>query len=142
MENWLIKNLQSVGISKPTWIQSETLLASIQGKNILGCAQTGSGKTACFALPILQKLSKDIFGIFALVLTPTRELAFQIMEQFKVFAGNNFNLRISVIIGGTDIMKEAKELAEIPHIIIATPGRLVHHIENDQSSLNEYLQTL
>lgn len=50
------------------------------------------------------------------------------MEQFKVFAGNNMNLRISVIVGGVDIMKQATELADIPHIIIATPGRLVHHI--------------
>ncbi len=77
--------------------------------------------------------------MFGLVLTPTRELAFQIMEQFKVFAGNNLNLRISVIVGGVDMMKQAQELAAIPHIIIATPGRLVHHIENDQSELNEYL---
>jgi ATP-dependent RNA helicase DDX49/DBP8 len=50
------------------------------------------------------------------------------MEQFKVFAGNNLNLRISVIVGGVDIMKQSQELADIPHIIIATPGRLVHHI--------------
>ena len=64
------------------------------------------------------------------------------MEQFKVFAGSNMNLRISVIVGGVDMIKQSKELAEIPHIIIATPGRLVHHIENDQSKLNEYLQNL
>jgi ATP-dependent RNA helicase DDX49/DBP8 len=61
------------------------------------------------------------------------------MEQFKVFAGNNMNLRIAVVVGGVDILNQAKELAEIPHVIIATPGRLVHHIENDQCGLAEYL---
>jgi ATP-dependent RNA helicase DDX49/DBP8 len=76
VDNWLCKNLSAVGISKPTPIQSETLPHSLAGKNILGCAQTGSGKTACFALPILQKLAVDPYGIFGLVLTPTRELAF------------------------------------------------------------------
>ena len=72
---------------------------------MIGCAHTGSGKTACFAIPVLEKLAKDPFGIFALVLTPTRELAFQIAEQFKVFAGSNFNLRVAVITGGTDMMR-------------------------------------
>ena len=91
---------------------------------MIGCAHTGSGKTACFAVPILEQLSKDPFGIFALVLTPTRELAFQIMEQFKVFSGSN--IRISVITGGVDMMKQSAELNDIPHIVVATPGRLVH----------------
>ncbi len=72
---------------------------------MIGCAHTGSGKTACFAIPVLEKLAKDPFGIFALVLTPTRELAFQIAEQFKVFAGSNLNLRVAVITGGTDMMR-------------------------------------
>lgn len=94
--------------------------------NVIGCAHTGSGKTACFAIPILQKLAKDPYGIFALVLTPTRELAFQIRDQFLVFAGQTVNLRMSVIVGGMDMMKQSQELSDIPHIIIATPGRLVH----------------
>lgn len=72
---------------------------------MIGCAHTGSGKTACFAIPVMEKLAKDPFGIFALVLTPTRELAFQIAEQFKVFAGSNLNLRVAVITGGTDMMR-------------------------------------
>ena len=64
------------------------------------------------------------------------------MDQFKVFEGANLNLRVSVIVGGVDIMNQAKDLAEIPHVIIATPGRLVHHLEHDQSELREYLQNL
>ena len=98
----------------------------MSGNHIVGCAHTGSGKTACFAIPILQKLAKDPYGIFALIMTPTRELAFQIRDQFVVFAGQTINLRISVIIGGMDMLKQAKEISDIPHIIICTPGRLVH----------------
>ena len=107
MSSWLIRNLDAVGIKRPTLIQEQTLMHSLkpQGNHIIGCAHTGSGKTACFAIPILQKLAKDTFGIFALVITPTRELAFQIRDQFLVFAANTINLRISVIVGGMDMMK-------------------------------------
>src|SRR5690242_8939598 len=69
------------------------------GADVLGRAKTGSGKTAAFALPILQKLSQDPFGIFAIVLTPTRELAFQIAEQFRAF-GATFGLKDTVVVGG------------------------------------------
>ena len=112
------------------------------GKNLIGCAHTGSGKTACFAIPILQKLARDPYGIFALILTPTRELAYQINEQFKTFAGQNLNLRSTVITGGVDLMKQAAELADIPHVIVATPGRLVQQIKHDQFNLKEYLSNL
>ena len=98
--DWLVKNLAAVGIEKPSQIQQDTLGHSLKGKSLIGCAHTGSGKTACFAIPVLQKLAKDPYGIFALCLTPTRELAYQIKEQFTVFAGSNLNLRCSVITGG------------------------------------------
>ncbi len=107
MSQWLVSNLKNVGIEKPTQIQADSLRESLKGKNVIGCAHTGSGKTACFAVPVLEELSKDPYGIFALVLTPTRELAYQIMEQFKVFSGSNINLRISVITGGVDMMKQS-----------------------------------
>lgn len=71
---------------------------------MIGCAHTGSGKTACFALPILQKLAADPYGIFAMIITPTRELAYQINEQIRTFAGQNLNLRTSVIVGGVNMM--------------------------------------
>lgn len=80
--------------------------------------------------------------MFAVILTPTRELAFQIRDQFLVFTGSTMNLRMSVLIGGIDMLKQSNELAEIPHIIIATPGRLVHHIEQDQVGLCDYLENL
>ena len=94
---------------------------------MLGCAQTGSGKTAAFALPILHELSKDPYGPFALVLTPTRELAFQIFDQFNAF-GSAIGLRGCVIVGGVDMLKQALELQKKPHVIVATPGRMHDHM--------------
>ena len=141
---WLIENLATVGINIPTSIQAQTLAHSLKntGEHIIGCAHTGSGKTACFAIPILQKLAKDSFGIFALIVTPTRELAFQIRDQFLVFAGQTLNLRITVIVGGMDMMRQSQELSNIPHIIITTPGRFVHQLTHDQAYLHEYLENL
>lgn len=95
----------------------------------MGNAKTGSGKTVAFALPILQKLLVDPYGIFAVVLTPTRELAFQISDQFSVL-GAPLNVRAAVIVGGMDMVAQAIELSNRPHVIIATPGRIVDHLRS------------
>lgn len=103
----------------------------MKGHNVVGCAHTGSGKTACFALPVIERLAKDPYGIFALVMTPTRELAYQISEQFNAFSAGNLNLKCCTIVGGVDMMKQSMELQEIPHVIVATPGRLSQLLELD-----------
>ena len=72
LHRWLTRQCKEMGIAKPTEIQENTIPEILRGRNCIGCAKTGSGKTAAFALPILQKLSEDPFGIFAVVLTPTR----------------------------------------------------------------------
>ncbi|XP_033230961.1 probable ATP-dependent RNA helicase DDX47 [Belonocnema kinseyi] len=113
----------------PTKIQREAIPLTIQGKDIIGLAETGSGKTAAFALPILQSLLETPQRYFALVLTPTRELAFQISEQFEAL-GASIGIKCAVIVGGMDMVSQALLLAKKPHIIIATPGRLVDHLEN------------
>ena len=113
---------------KPMPIQQACIPAILEGRNVMGCAETGSGKTAAFALPILQHLSEDPFGIFAVVLTPTRELAVQIEEQFKAL-GSQIAVRTCLIIGGMGIIDQATALARRPHVVIATPGRLRHHLE-------------
>ncbi|XP_078279996.1 putative ATP-dependent RNA helicase DDX49 isoform X2 [Rhinoraja longicauda] len=100
-----------------------------QSQDCLGCAKTGSGKTAAFVLPILQKLSEDPYGIFCLVLAPTRELAYQIAEQFRVL-GKPLSLKDCVVVGGMDMVKQAVELARKPHVVIATPGRLADHLRS------------
>ncbi|KAM7296568.1 putative ATP-dependent RNA helicase DDX47 [Ixodes scapularis] len=113
----------------PTKIQKESIPLALQGKDVIGLAETGSGKTGSFALPILQALLETPQRLFALVLTPTRELAFQISEQFEAL-GAGIGVKCAVVVGGIDMMTQALTLAKKPHVVIATPGRLVDHLEN------------
>uniref|UniRef100_U5EYL8 RNA helicase n=1 Tax=Corethrella appendiculata TaxID=1370023 RepID=U5EYL8_9DIPT len=114
---------------KPTKIQLEAIPVALQGKDVIGLAETGSGKTGAFALPILQSLLENPQRYFGLVLTPTRELAYQIAEQFEAL-GTSIGVKCCVIVGGMDMVAQALQLAKKPHIIIATPGRLADHLEN------------
>lgn len=107
----------------------------------MGCAKTGSGKTAAFVLPVLQKLSEDPYGIFCLVLTPTRELAYQIAEQFRVL-GKPLGLRDCIIVGGMDMVSQAMELSNQPHVVVATPGRLADHIRSSNTFSMSKIQFL
>uniref|UniRef100_A0A1B6F6D1 RNA helicase n=1 Tax=Cuerna arida TaxID=1464854 RepID=A0A1B6F6D1_9HEMI len=113
----------------PSVIQKEAIPLALKGKDVIGLAETGSGKTAAFALPILQALLETPQRYFALILTPTRELAYQISEQFEAL-GSSIGVQCAVIVGGMDMMSQALTLAKKPHIIIATPGRLVDHLTN------------
>lgn len=113
----------------PTAIQAETLPYALAGKDIIGLAQTGSGKTAAFALPIIQSLYDNPAPFFACVLAPTRELAYQISEQFTAL-GSTIGVRCAVLVGGMDMMEQSIALGKRPHIIVATPGRLQDHLEN------------
>ncbi|XP_070543521.1 probable ATP-dependent RNA helicase DDX49 [Ptychodera flava] len=132
LNDWLIKQCQAVGIRRPTPVQYHTIPAILQGRDCMGCAKTGSGKTAAFALPILQTLCEDPYGIYCLVLTPTRELAIQIAEQFRVL-GKPIGLKDAIIIGGMDTIKQAMELSAKPHVVIATPGRLADHLNSSNT---------
>ncbi|XP_025095903.1 probable ATP-dependent RNA helicase DDX47 [Pomacea canaliculata] len=113
----------------PTKIQKEAIPVALSGRDVIGLAETGSGKTGAFALPILQALLQAPQRLFALVLTPTRELAYQISEQFEAL-GSSIGVKCAVIVGGMDMMTQAIMLGKKPHIIVATPGRLVDHLEN------------
>ncbi|XP_074647196.1 putative ATP-dependent RNA helicase DDX47 [Tubulanus polymorphus] len=115
--------------TKPTKIQTESLPVALKGNDVIGLAETGSGKTGSFALPILQTLLEKPQRLYALILTPTRELAYQISEQFEAL-GASIGVKCAVIVGGMDMMGQSLALAKKPHIIIATPGRLVDHLEN------------
>lgn len=125
----LVEACERLNWKKPSKIQRESIPLALQGKDIIGLAETGSGKTGAFALPILQHLLEAPQRLFALVLTPTRELAFQISEQFEAI-GARIGVKSVVIVGGIDMMTQALSLAKKPHIIIATPGRLIDHLEN------------
>jgi len=135
LNDWLYKHLQdNLGYKRPSPIQYNCIPPILEGRDCFGCSKTGSGKTAAFAIPILQKLSQDPYGIFCLVLTPTRELAYQISEQFKLI-GQPIDVRVSTIVGGLDMIKQAKELKKKPHIVVATPGRLADLIRTNEENV-------
>ncbi|CEG36119.1 dead deah box rna [Plasmopara halstedii] len=127
VDPWLVKRCELLGIRHPTPVQAHCIPPILSGRDVIGCAQTGSGKTAAFALPILHTLSQDPYGPYALVLTPTRELAFQIADQFNAF-GSSMAVRCAVIVGGVDMLKQSLTLQQCPHIIVATPGRFHDHL--------------
>ena len=129
--DWLCQSTAYMGFKKPTEIQKACIPAILQGRDVLACAETGSGKTAAFALPILQKLSEDPYGVYALILTPTRELAMQISEKVRAF-GSSFGVRVVLIIGGVNLIEQSILLSKRPHVVIATPGRMRHHLQSAQ----------
>ncbi|KAG0256320.1 hypothetical protein BG011_004625 [Mortierella polycephala] len=135
LASWLVNALKAMSITSPSEIQTKCIPEILAGRDVIGGAKTGSGKTAAFALPILQKLSEDPYGVFAIILTPTRELAFQIAEQFNVL-GKTVNLKDIVVVGGLDMMTQAIALSKRPHVIIATPGRLRDHINSSGDAMN------
>lgn len=126
----ILKALKAEGYTKPTPIQEQSIPILLQRKDLLGCAQTGTGKTAAFAIPILQLLHQDELyvkgqpGIKALILTPTRELAIQIGESFAAY-GKLLRIRHTVIFGGVSQRSQTDALRAGVDILIATPGRLL-----------------
>ncbi|KAL1358655.1 hypothetical protein HN51_003911 [Arachis hypogaea] len=129
LAEWAVKTCGELGMKRPRRVQSHCIPRVLEGRHVLGIDETGSGKTAAFALPILHRLSEHPFGVFALVVTPTRELAFQLAEQFRAL-GSCLHLRIAVVVGGMDMLRQTKELAARPHVVIATPGRIKALLEN------------
>eukprot|EP00271_Cylindrocystis_brebissonii_P013125 TRINITY_DN32722_c0_g1_i1.p1 TRINITY_DN32722_c0_g1~~TRINITY_DN32722_c0_g1_i1.p1 ORF type:complete len:469 (+),score=99.49 TRINITY_DN32722_c0_g1_i1:569-1975(+) len=119
----------TLGWKAPTPIQQEAVPHALEGRDIIGLAQTGSGKTAAFALPVMNALLEKPAPLFACVLSPTRELAIQIAEQFEAL-GASIGLRCAVVVGGIDMMAQAIALAKRPHVVVGTPGRLVDHLSN------------
>lgn len=123
LAEWAVQTCKELGMKKPTPVQHHCIPRILAGEDVLGLAQTGSGKTAAFALPILDRLAEDPYGVFALVITPTRELAYQLAEQFRAL-GSCLNLRCAVVVGGMDMLNQTQTLMQRPHVVIATPGRI------------------
>lgn len=126
---------------KPTPIQAKSLPAAIDGHDLLGCAQTGTGKTAAFALPILNWLGGERIQVIpkrpiSLILAPTRELAIQIGDSLRTY-GKYLNLKVSSIYGGVSQRKQVRELERGAHIVVATPGRLLDLMSQGHVRLDE-----
>ncbi|KAI6452340.1 ribosomal RNA processing protein [Pyricularia oryzae] len=124
----LCEACEALKFKKPTPIQEQAIPLALQGRDVIGIAETGSGKTAAFALPILQSLLEKPQPLFGLVLAPTRELAAQIGQTFEAL-GASISLRCAVVVGGLDMVSQSIALGKKPHIVVATPGRLLDHLE-------------
>ena len=134
----LLKALDAEGYTTPTPIQAQAIPGVLAGRDLMGIAQTGTGKTAAFALPILHRLAADRRpalrqGARVLVLSPTRELASQIAESFRVY-GKHAGVTVAVMYGGVPFRPQVNALSRGVDVLVATPGRLIDHLE--QRSVN------
>ncbi len=140
----LARAVAEMGYETMTPIQEQAIPVVLQGKDVMGAAQTGTGKTAAFALPLLQRMMKHENAstsparhpVRALVLLPTRELAVQVAEQVKLYAKYT-NLNSAVVFGGMDMKPQTAELKKGVEVLVATPGRLLDHIEAKNAVLNQ-----
>lgn len=122
----ILRALKEKGYTIPTPIQEQAIPLILSGKDVLGSAQTGTGKTAAFCIPILQKLTwkKSSGGVRALILTPTRELAIQVSDNLRLY-GKNLQIKSALIFGGVSQVNQVKQIRQGADIVIATPGRLL-----------------
>jgi superfamily II DNA/RNA helicase len=140
----LARAVAEMGYETMTPIQEQAIPVVLQGKDVMGAAQTGTGKTAAFTLPLLQRMMKHENAstsparhpVRALVLLPTRELAVQVAEQVKLYAKYT-NLNCAVVFGGMDMKPQTLELKKGVEVLVATPGRLLDHIEAKNTVLNQ-----
>ncbi|HEV2798977.1 MAG TPA: DEAD/DEAH box helicase [Pyrinomonadaceae bacterium] len=130
LDDALVRACESLGYTEPTPIQQQAIPVVLTGRDLIGCAETGTGKTAAFLLPILQRMSlKTRPGIRLLVLAPTRELATQIEASYRSLLPKKTNARCVTLIGGAGMARQTEQLRRGVSVVIATPGRLLDHME-------------
>lgn len=132
----LIHRLQHIQFNDPTPIQAQAIPIALQGQDVLGSAQTGTGKTAAFGIPLIAKLLSKPNGS-ALVMTPTRELATQVMVQLQAMLGKKTKIQTALLIGGESMPKQLRQLKQSPRIIVGTPGRINDHLKRGSLKLDD-----
>lgn len=132
----LTSALAAMGFTEPTPIQKEAIPIAMEGHDVLGSAQTGTGKTAAFAIPVVAKMLNNARGT-ALILCPTRELAMQVVAVVHELLGRNSQIKTALLIGGEPIFRQFNQLRMRPRIIVGTPGRVNDHIERGSVRFNE-----
>ncbi|PFH31661.1 DEAD/DEAH box helicase domain-containing protein [Besnoitia besnoiti] len=138
----LIRTAASLHIHRPSPIQVLALPHALRGKNVCGLAPTGSGKTLGYCWPLLQRIGRgDGHAFMGLVLLPARELAIQVLDQFRIY-GVQLGVRVCLLLGGRDLVEEGKLLNQCPHIVVATPGRLSDHVQNDPERMKKRLSAV
>lgn len=133
----LLQALDKVGYEKPTPIQAECIPLIIEGHDLLGTAQTGTGKTAAFALPMLANIDPDDKNTQLLVLAPTRELAIQVAEAFQVYASFSKKINVLPIYGGSSYDNQIRQLRRGTQVVVGTPGRVIDHIKKGTLKLDK-----
>ncbi len=129
LDDRILRSLRDLGYEAPSPIQAETIPPLLAGRHVVGLAQTGTGKTAAFALPILNRLDLKQKAPQALVLAPTRELALQVCEAFEQYAGHLKGVRVLPVYGGQGYGVQLSALARGVHVVVGTPGRIMDHLE-------------
>ncbi|QJR80384.1 DEAD/DEAH box helicase [Alteromonas pelagimontana] len=133
----ILQALEKVGYEKPSPIQAESIPLLLAGHDLLGQAQTGTGKTAAFALPMLAKIDPEAKIPQLLVLAPTRELAIQVAEAFQVYASFSQKVKVLPIYGGQSYDNQIRQLKRGVQVVVGTPGRVIDHIKRGTLKLNE-----
>jgi len=137
----ILKAVQEAGYETPSPIQAQSIAPLLEGRDLLGQAQTGTGKTAAFALPLLSRINVKAKSPQMLVLAPTRELAIQVSEAIQSYARHLKGLHVLPIYGGQSMGIQLRQLQRNPHVIVGTPGRVLDHLRRGTLKLGE-LQSL
>ena len=135
IEDSLKNSLEKMKFTKPTPIQAMAIPVALEGKDVLGTAQTGTGKTLAFSIPLVNKLILDK-NAFALVMCPTRELASQVMAAIKSIISDKINIKTALLIGGEAMQKQLRQLGNRSRIIVGTPGRINDHLKRKSLNLS------
>ncbi|MBO8178458.1 MAG: DEAD/DEAH box helicase [Bacillus sp. (in: Bacteria)] len=131
----VLKSIRRIGFEEATPIQTGTIPLGLEGKDIIGQAQTGTGKTAAFGIPLVEKINVKEPVVQGIVIAPTRELAIQVSEElYKI--GSDKKVRVLAVFGGQDIQRQIRAMKKRPHIIVGTPGRLLDHIRRHTLKLD------
>ena len=133
----ILQALEKVGYEKPSPIQAESIPLLLEGHDLLGQAQTGTGKTAAFALPMLANIDPEQRKPQLLVLAPTRELAIQVAEAFQVYASFSQKIKVLPVYGGQSYDNQIRQLKRGVQVVVGTPGRIIDHIKRKTLDLSE-----
>jgi len=135
IEDSLKDSITRMKFKEPTPIQNQAIPVALEGKDILGTAQTGTGKTLAFSIPLINKLILDK-NAFALVTCPTRELATQVMDAIKNLLSDKINIKTALLIGGESMQKQLRQLGKRSRLIVGTPGRINDHLKRKSLNLS------
>lgn len=133
----VLSAVHGLGFTAPTPVQAQTIPALLAGRDVVGVAQTGTGKTAAFGLPLLQSVDPDVAAVQVVVLTPTRELAMQVADALTSFAADMPGLQVVAVYGGSPYLPQQRALARGAQVVVGTPGRVIDHIDRRTLRLDD-----